>query len=169
MANTGVILLITLAIVLTIAMVILIIWGTVSYIHDLNSGGTGTVILPSCSTSVNISDLLQIPTSTPECTQNGKPTSYYYIGQIPPQTYDYVVAPFPTQPLDVCVGFCTGYTGGVCSGPSYNGKSSQDNFNQCMSQLSSTSCTPPLPIAVQGTTLYYALSPTCNLCDNCGT
>lgn len=168
MVNAGVILLITLAIVLAIAMVILVIWAAVSYIEDAKSGGTGTTGLPPCSTNINLSGLIQIPVNTPRCMQNGKSTSYYYIGQISPQTYDYVVAPWGTQPFDVCIGFCTGYTGGICSGPTYNGKSAQDNFNQCMLQLSSTTCTPPLPIAAQGTTVYYAFSPTCNVCDGCG-
>lgn len=166
MVNIGVALLVTLAIILAIVMIILITWAAVSYAQK--SGTTGPVVLPPCSSNINLSGLLQIPDNAPRCIQNRQSTSLYYIGQIPPFTYDYVVAPWGTQPFDVCIGFCTGYTGGVCSGPPYNGKSSQDNFNQCMSQLSSTTCTPPLPIAAQGTTVYYAFSPTCNVCDNCG-
>jgi len=167
MINVGVVLLITLAIILTIIFIVLITWATISYILDTSSA-TGATALAPCSSNINLSSLIQIPNTGSNCIQNGLTTSLYYIGQLSPQTYDYVVAPWGTQPFDVCIGFCTGYTGGVCSGSSYNGKSSQDNFDQCMSQLSSTTCVPPVPIAAKGTTVYYAFSPTCNICDNCG-
>jgi len=166
MANIGVILLITTAILLALLFIILIIWASLSYINNPNNNSLSS--LPNCNTNVNLSDLIQISSTGSNCLQNGHSTSLFYIGQIPPQTYDYVVARWPTQPLDVCVSFCTGYTGGTCYGPPYNGKSSQSNFDNCMSQLSSTTCIPPIPIAANGTTLYYAFSPTCNICDNCG-
>ena len=89
MVNVGVILLITLAIVLTIAMIILIVWAAISYSQNATSGNTGTIELPPCSG--NTGDLIQIPINTPRCMQNGQVTSMYYIGQISPQTYDYVV------------------------------------------------------------------------------
>jgi hypothetical protein len=165
MVNIGVILLFTTAILLSLLFIILIIWASISYINNSNNSITS---LPNCNSNVNPSDLIQISSTGSICLQNGLPISLYYIGQIPPQTYDYVVAPWGTQPLDVCVSFCTGYTGGTCYGPPYNGQSSQSNFDNCMSQLSSTTCIPPIPIASKDNTLYYALSPTCNICDNCG-
>jgi hypothetical protein len=169
MANTGVILLIILAIILTITMISLLIWAGVSYINsDRNNGGTGTNILPPCNQNVNISSLIQIPDVGANCIQNGIVGSLYYIGKLDRGQYDYVVAPWATQPLDVCVGFCTGYTGGQCSGADYNGQSAQSNFDNCMRQLSSTGCAPPIPIAARGTIIYYPLSPTCKICDNCG-
>lgn len=170
MVNPGVVLLITFAIVLTIGVIILLTWAAISYYQsgEDGGGGTGAGGLPACSTSINISDLLQIPPSSPVCFQNGNPTSFYYIGDLDKQQFDYVVAPFGTQPFDVCIGFCTGFTGGTCSGPPYNGQSAQQNFTNCMSQLSSTICSPPKPIAAKGAILYYAFSPTCIICDGCG-
>ena len=167
MINPGVVLLITLAIILTIIVVILLVWAIVSYYNFERSGGTGTTGNFPCSDNINISSLIQITDATPVCVQNGVAGSLYYIGQTNLQ-YDYVVAPWGTSPLDVCVGFCTGYTGGQCSGPQYAGASAQQNFDKCMSQLSSTGCAPPIPIAANGTILYYAFTPTCNICDNCG-
>lgn len=167
MVNVGVVLLISLAIILTIAVIGLIIWGVVGFIQNINSGGsTGT--LQPCAGNVNKSELLQINRETPRCIQNGQETSLYYIGGIENSKYDYVVAPFGTSSFDVCIGFCKGYTGGNCTGPPYNGVTAQENFDRCMTQLSSTTCTPPIPLAVEGAILYYAFSPTCNICDNCG-
>lgn len=169
MVNPGVILLITFAVILTIVAVLLLVWASIEYSNNSNNGNTGHTPLFPCSQNINVSSLIQIPINNSTiCSQQGITGTYYYIGNLDSGQYDYVVAKFGTQPLDVCVGFCTGYTGGICNGPTYNGKSSQQNFDTCMSQLSSTTCTPPIPIAAQGTLLYYALSPTCNFCDNCG-
>jgi len=170
MVNPGIILLISLAVILTIAVIITLIWAGISISNHQNqgTGTTGPSTLPSCTQTININTLIQIPETGFNCIQNGVTGSLYYIGNLGTGQYDYVVAPFTLQPLDVCIGFCTGYTGGNCSGPNYNGQSAQDNFNHCMSQLSSTTCTPPIPIAAKGTTIFYAYSPTCNICDNCG-
>ncbi|CAH6420867.1 Hypothetical protein HVR_LOCUS1310 [uncultured virus] len=169
MVNPGLVLLITLAIVLTIVVIGLLIWAGVSYYnYTQGAGGTGATGLPSCSQNINISDLTQIPLGTgTNCTQNGITGSLYYVGAIN-SNYDYVVAPWQTQPLVICIGYCTSYTGGNCSGPTASGKTAQENFDNCMSQLSSTTCTPPIPIAARGTILYYAYAPTCGVCDCCG-
>ena len=167
MVNVGIMLLISLAVLLTIGIIIVLIWAGVS--SSNNSGGkTGAPSLPPCSQNINISSLIQIPTMGFNCTQQGETGPLYYIGQLGNQQYDYVVAPWGTQPLDVCIGFCSTFSDGNCTGPNYQGVSAQDNFNSCMNQLSSTTCTPPIPIAAQGTILYYPYSPTCNICDACG-
>lgn len=168
MANPGVILLILLAVILTIAIISVLIWAGVERHNDSNTGTTGGVILPPCNQNINISSLIQIPDTGSNCTQNGATGSLFYVGKLGGGKYDYVVAPWGTQTFDVCVGFCTGYTGGKCSGANYNGQSSQSNFDNCMKQLSSTGCAPPIPIAAKGTILYYPYTPTCNVCDTCG-
>lgn len=169
MANIGIILLILLAIIIFTATLVLLITASVSSSTDQGSSNNGNTNIPQpCNQNVNISNLIQIPTTGFNCIQQGITGSLYYIGKLGQQQYDYVVAPWGTSPLDVCIGFCSSYLNGTCTGPIYNGVSAQENFNNCMSQLSSTTCTPPIPIAAQGTILYYAYSPTCNICDNCG-
>jgi len=168
MINEGIILLIILVIVSVIVLLSLLIWGGIAYTDNKGKTG-GTVLLPPCSQNVNISSLLQIPENGYNCVRAGITGSLYYIGNLGDKTYDYVVAPYTTAPFTVCVSFCSNYSQGVCTGPSSSGKSAQENFNNCMSQLSSTECTPPIPIAVKGTTLYYAYLPTCKYCDGCAT
>lgn len=165
--NPGITALTIIAIILTITLAVLVVWAVVSSITNKSTGGTGSNFLPPCSQNVDISSLIQIPSSGYNCIQQGSTGSLYYIGQLGNKQYDYVVAPYGTSPLDVCVGFCTGYTGGKCSGPPFNGQSAQSNFDNCMKQLSSTTCSPPIPLAAKGTILYYAFSPTCRICDNC--
>lgn len=167
MVNPGVAALIALAIILTIGFIVLLVYATVSAATGQGGGTTGPNFLPPCDQNFDISSLIQIPSSGFNCVQQGVTGPLYYIGQLGNQQFDYVVAPWGTQPLDVCVGFCTGYTGGNCSGPPFNGQSAQNNFNHCMSQLSSTTCAPPIPLAARGTIIYYAFSPTCCICDGC--
>ncbi len=166
MANTGIVLLLILIVILVITVITLLVWAGIETSNQNNNNGGGTVILPSCSSNVNVSSLVQIPNTGANCLQNGATGPLYYIGSI--SSYDYVVAPWGTQPLDVCVHFCESYSNGKCTGPNYNGQSAQSNFNSCMTQLSGTGCSPPVPIAAKGAILYYAFSPTCNICDNCG-
>lgn len=173
MVNVGVALLVALAVILTIGFIALIVYAGVSFAtdHNSNTGNTGNTgnNLPPCNQNVNLQSLIQIPDSGFNCVQEGVTGSKYYIGQLGNLQYDYVVAPWTSQPLDVCIGFCTGYTGGTtggkCSGTNWNGKSAQVNFNNCMSQLSSTTCIPPAPVAARGTILYYPFSPTDRICD----
>jgi hypothetical protein len=167
MINSGVLFLIVMAIILTIVITILLIWSAIQ--NSSNTGTTGDTgpSLSPCNQTINQSSLIQIPiNSSTQCIQNGIITSKFCIADLDNGEYDYVVAPWGSQPLDVCVGFCTGYTGGICNGPIYNGRSAQDNFNKCMEQLNVKNCIPPLPIASNGSILYYAFSPTCNICDN---
>ena len=169
MVNAGVALLITLTIVLTIAIVVMLsLAGVEAGKKQGPSNPVGPTGSPPCRQTVIIDSLLQIPDVGANCIQEGLTGSLFYLGNLGIGTYDFVVAPWGTQPLDVCVGFCRSFTGGTCIGPNYNGRSAQTNFNHCMQQLAGTGCAPPLPIAARGTILYYAFSPTCNICDNCG-
>lgn len=168
MVNAGVALLIGLAIIVTIGVIVALSWAAIESERSNTNGTTGPPPLAPCRQTVNFNDLLEIPDQGFNCVQRGTTGTLYYIGNLGTGTYDYVVAPWGTQPIDVCVGFCTHLKDGSCTGPNYNGRSAQSNFDQCMKQLSSTTCSPPLPIAARGPILYYAFSPTCNICDNCG-
>jgi len=167
MVNAGLVALISLTIILTLFIVVSLILVAVKSIRS-NNGSNVPNSLPPCLSTVNINSLLQIPSNYPNCVQQGITGSLFYIGNLGSGKYDYVVAPWGTNPSNVCIGYCSSYNNGVCLGPNYNGKSAQINFDQCMKQLTSTGCSPPLPIAAQGTKIYYALYPTCNSCDGCG-
>lgn len=166
MADGVAIALIVTAVILIFAVAALIAWAVSARTTNDSKGQTGTTLLP-CSEYVDISTLQQIPSTGADCVQSGATGLLFYIGGLSGGTYDYVVAPWGTLPIDVCVGFCTGLSGTVCSGPNYKGLSAQTNFNNCMAQLTPTNCLAPLPIAAVGNSLYYAYSPTCNKCDNC--
>lgn len=198
MANVGLIILIVLTICISASIIILLIFATISFSSSSSHTSTSPVVVvpATCADSINVSTLLQIPSSTPACVQNNVTTNLYYIGELANGKYDFVVAPWTTSPLDVCVAFCTQYTApntttgntgttnttgntgttsatvnttqGTCTGASYNGLSAQENFNNCMQLLNpvNTTCTPPAPIAAIGTTLYYPYSPTNNVCSN---
>ena len=159
--NPGVILLICLGVILLITAILVITWAAISF-NNNNVPGP----LPQCSQNVNINSLIQIPDTGYNCVQHGQTGSLYYVGQLGNLDYDYVVAPYKTPIQDVCIGFCSiGFTGGVCMGPNYNGKTAQTNYDNCIAQLSSTTCIPPIPIAAKGTTIYYPLLPTCCACE----
>lgn len=167
MVAVEIILLITLAVILTIGTITAVSVAAVAASNN-NSGASGTTGLPACSQNINIDTLIKIPDVGANCIQQGVPTNLYYIGKLGDQTYDFVVATYGNSPLNVCSGYCQGgVINGQCTGPSYAGKSAQENFNICMSQLTSTTCEPPIPLAAKGTDIYYALSPTCRACDNC--
>lgn len=172
MVNAGVIVLIIIAIILGIGAIIMISLAIISDRTKKSHNGGSSATEP-CSQFIDIDTLPQIPDDD-ICIQQGQKTSKYYIGNLNNQSLDFVVAPWATSNFDVCVGYCskfipgTGTTGGTCSGPGYNGLSAQQNFDNCMQQLSTNECFPPKPIAARGTILYYAFSPTCNICDNCG-
>src|SRR5688500_1475718 len=99
MVNPGVILLISISIILTIGITLLLIWVAIEERHNQGQSGTTGSSLPSCSQNINISSLLQIPDNSTECIQNGRRTSLHYIGTLGTGNYDYVVAPWATQPL----------------------------------------------------------------------
>ena len=130
-----------------------------------NNNSSIIVATPSCASTTDLSKLITIPNSGFNCIQNGIPTSLYYIGQLDNNQYDYVVAPWTSQPLDVCIGFCESYTNGICNGSTYNGLSAQDNFDKCMTQLTATTCIPPAPLAIKDGILYYPLAPTAKICS----
>jgi hypothetical protein len=167
MVNVGVIILIVTIIIFILLGIGLLSWALVSRAryNELHPGEPGTP-LPPCSESINISDLIQIPTDmAPNCIK-GAP--YYYIGNLGDKSYDYVVSSWPTQIINVCLHFCDTLVDGVCTGGIYNGRTAQENFDSCMKQLKpNPTCSPPDPIAAKGPLLYYAFSPTCSVCDNC--
>jgi hypothetical protein len=169
-----VIIVICVVVILVIVAIVLIVWALVSAADERarnNATGTGAAGGASepCSQFVDLDTLPQVPDSD-ICIQQGQPTSLYYM-----PSNNFVVAPWGTSAFDVCIGYCSGFTGstgstgGVCTGPNYNNMTAQENFDACLQQLSTTVCFPPTPIAARGTTLYYAFSPTCGVCDGCTT
>jgi len=159
MVNVGILLLIITIIILTIIIISVLIFTAVSNKPNNNPG----VIQLPCSKSVDISSLIQIPSDYPSCIQEGEKTSKYYVGKLNPD-FDFVVAPFQSSAKNVCIGYCTTFLNGVCSGS----ETSQQNYDNCIKQLTpTTDCIPPIPIAAIGATLYYPFSPTCNTCENC--
>lgn len=163
MVNPAIAILTVIIVIVAIAVIAVLIAAAIA---DRNTdNGSTNPNSTSCGSNVNLSNLVQISTNTPVCNEQGVPTSFYYIGNI--SNLDFVVAPFPTQPVDVCVGYCDSYLNGVCTGASFNGKTAQENFNTCVNQLSSQTCQGPLPIAAKGPIIYYAYSPTCRICDGC--
>lgn len=175
MINIGLALLIVVSIFLTIIVLALIVTAGASVINENKDGKTGGT-LPYCDDVYENSQLIQIPPNHPSCYQNGIKTEFYYIGNIAGNDkYDYVVAPWSTQPTDVCIGYCSEFDRNTqtCTGNQYNGVSAQQNYDRCMEQLNVTTCIPPIPIASRTAvnaplTIYYAFSPTCNICDGCG-
>jgi hypothetical protein len=166
--SLGITILAITVIVIVVGLVILIIVAVSQ--TGSNSGGGGNSQVP-CSQVVDIDKLIQIPDVCSGCTclQNCLDIGLYYIGGLAPFTYDYVVAPYPTTPVNVCVQFCQigGYnpTTNTCVGPEFNNRTAQQNFDNCMTQLSSNDCKPPVPIAAKGPILYYAISPTNRSCS----
>jgi hypothetical protein len=166
--NPAVTWLIVATILLSLLVIGFLIAATVNYFHNTSSGtgSTGTS-LPPCSQVVDTDTLIQIEGTGSLCITNPQ-QDLYYIGNLGDGKLDYVVAPYGTAPLDVCISFCEKYSAGSCTGADFNGKSAQANFDQCMKQLSSTTCAPPVPLAIKGSTLFYAYLPTCRRCQNCG-
>lgn len=157
-------------VLIIISVIILIIFIglciTAIVVPATQQGNNNVTTTPSCTSTTDLSKLLTIPNSGYNCNQNGITTSLYYVGDLGNKNYDYVVAPWTSQPLDVCIGFCQSYTNEICTGSNYNGLSAQQNFDNCMTQLSSTTCIPPSPIAIKDGILYYPLSPTAKICTS---
>lgn len=162
--NPGVTWLVSFLILLVILILAVLSYAIYTY-YSNNPNSNNGVNLPPCSEVTNISSLVQIG-DLPECIVNGVSLNRYYIGRITDGKYNFTVSPYKNQPLDVCISFCSKYDGKICTGPEYNGKTAQENFESCMEQLSSTVCKPPIPIAAKGTILYYPLQPKCE-CENC--
>lgn len=164
--NPGLVLMVCLASLLLIGFIIFVIVGIIRATEQENNNNN-TATEP-CINTVDTADLIKIPDTGANCVQGGVTGSLYYVGKLGDGKFDYVVAPWATSPLNVCVGFCESYTSGTCLGPNYDGKTAQENFDDCLKQLSPSTCQPPLPIAIKDAILYYAYSPTCHICDNCG-
>jgi hypothetical protein len=162
--NPGILILVTAAISVGAIIIVALVWTALGVIR-LEQGTTPTSALQPCSTTANRTSLL-IPPDSAACVQNGTTGGLYYVGHLGDKSYDYVVAPYPTSNLDVCVSYCTTYSNGICTGPAINGKSAQSNYESCMAQLSHSDCVPPAPIAIRGNTLYYPYAVTASLCEN---
>lgn len=165
---------------LFILLVLFIIIGIIAFLYVFNTNNN--IVQSSCKSQTNISGLLPL-TNAQVCysliSDVCKPNGTYYIGQISQGEYDYIVAPYGSTPLDVCINFCTesytppptpstdGNPFGICVGISPNNES-QTNFNNCMNQLNSTTCIPPIPVAINTTNniLYYPYIPTSQNCLN---
>lgn len=120
--------------------------------------------LKPCDLTTDYGGLLQLTDSLVEDCQviAGQTGTYYYIGKA--SSDDFVVGPSPTSNLSVCIRYCSSYNANTseCQGPVYNGKTAQQNFDSCMSQLSEPyvgKCTPPGPLAAMGVIPYYAYAP----------
>lgn len=154
----GLIALIVIVILLTVAMVILLVFASVQ-----NSSTPKPTAVRPCSNTINTGQLLQVTLDdVVPCTNLGTTGLLYYIGKENPDL-DFIVAPWPTDPQQVCQKFCSSFTEGNCTGANYNGKTAQENYDQCLQTLIYTynnKCAPPAPIAAKGVTLYYASSPT---------
>lgn len=158
--NAGLVLLVSLVVIVTILVIVLSVWGYSANLADQKQSVSGITGLSPCIQTVNLDTLVDIPPDTPRCFNR----NYYCINALSNGVYDYIVTTSANTPQDVCVQFCSQYSNGTCTGPDYSGKSAQDNFDNCIAQLTPTDCVPPLPIAKMGTTLFYAAIPTCQTC-----
>ena len=165
--STAIIFLIIFIVIIFILILLLLTNSAISIVSSNNQADPTNPALPSCTSNVNLSDLIVIPETGFNCIQQGLTGSLYYIGPLGDGTYNYVVAPWQTSPLDVCVGYCDSYNNDICTGPNYQGRTAQQNFDNCISQLTPADCIPPAPIAIRSNILYYAYSPTCLICDGC--
>jgi len=159
MVNWGIVFLVVLTIIIAVVVIGVLIGTAIARSEQ----GGNTTITSGCT--ADISSLVQIPNTLETCDQQGSPTSLYYIGNI--SSFDFVVAPWPSSPLDVCVDYCSSFDNNTCTGPNFNGKTAQQNFDACMAQLTPTTCQGTLPIAAKGAIIYYAHVPTCRSCSNC--
>lgn len=153
----------------------LLTWAAVGARQATNASSVHA--LPACN-AVDPSLLIQIDPVAQYCSQSTSITGQlYYIGCVGGAGGtggtggaggDFVVSAVESQPLAVCGSYCsTPPTDGVCTGPDYKGRSAQENFDDCMGILSPTGCTGAIPLAANGTTLYYAYSATCEVCGSC--
>lgn len=125
------------------------------------------VILPPCNDTVNVTTLVQIPSTAPRCFIGGVEQNTYFIGNINP-AYNYVVGPSAVPAQTVCLGYCQTFnsTTQVCTGQGSGGTvSAQTEYDNCITQLSSTSCQTPLPVAALGPVVYYPQSVTQQNCE----
>ena len=103
MSNIGLNAFIAVAVILVLLLIALIAWGMV---ETWNAKDNTPQPLPSCSKDIDVSTLVQIPETGAACTGTSISNSLYYIGKIEGSQYDYVVAPWPSKPVDVCIKYC---------------------------------------------------------------
>lgn len=164
--NSGVILMIFFIIIVSIIIIILLV--SIIYFSassDQNQNGNAD-LLNTCSQDINISDLIQIPTSGANCNIGNNINNLFYIGNLGDQSLDFVVSPWPNNTQNVCVSYCSSFNNGICLGENFNGRTAQENYDMCIEQLTPDDCIPPLPLAARGTILYYAFSPTSRICNS---
>lgn len=155
--NPGVTGLIILAVIIAIVTIVLIVVAT----YQNNKTPPPPVTIPDCTGSVNINSLVDLTDpNVIACTISNQ----YYVGNVPPNTYNFVVAPYSTPYATVCGSYCSTFQNGVCTGTPVNGVSAQTNYDNCIAQLNPSTCAPPLPVAHLGTTLYYPLYATIGQC-----
>lgn len=155
----GLLTLIIITVVLLASMITLLVVAAVQ-----NGNSTKPSESHPCSETINIGSLIQVSDKNViSCQYNKELGTLYYIGDADP-TLDFVVAPWPTDPSHVCAQYCNpAPENGVCTGPSYQGKTAQENYDNCISTLITkyeNHCFPPAPIAAKGITPYYAYSVT---------
>ena len=167
MINIGIIFLIILLIILLIAAITAGVYAVYK-----NSQNKPIPPLAPCTpeNAVNINSPDVLTCYNNNINNQCVPNNQYYIGQATNGKYDYVVSTFSSTPQDVCVSFCETYTANplTCTGPNYNNLTALENYNNCIQQLTPTTCLPPLPLAIndQTNTLFYAFSPTICSCLN---
>lgn len=160
----GLIALIVVVILLVVTMITLL---SVAAVDNSNNPSRPSTLRP-CSETVNIGALIQVSDKgVVPCMYLGQTGTLYYLGQVDP-AFNFVVAPWQTDPSHVCAQYCaTGPTAGVCEGPIYGGKSAQENYDTCLQTLItnfSDHCFPPAPLAAKGVSEYYAYSVTEKAC-----
>lgn len=150
-------------IVLGLVLVATIVTSVVLFRGSRTTGGAGgqTGLSPTCSESAsNLKDV----SHNACCSINGYNSNLKY----DPET-NLVLAPFQSPYISVCSGFCDGSvnTQGICSSTS---PQSVQSFNECVSILKPQQCRgQSVPIAIDGSTLYYGYLATNSTCSQCCT
>jgi hypothetical protein len=150
-----------------ILILILIVIAIVAAVYASSAPPPSVKLLPQCSTTYTPSQVFQINPDDPASiceTQDGTTGTYYYLGKVSP--FPYVVARSTMIPFNVCVQYCTSYQNGTCTGPNVEDKTSQQMFDQCISQLDNPTCQAPVPIAAIDSTFYFATDVTTKRCIN---
>lgn len=161
MVNPGVIGLILILVIITVGVIGVVIWA------GFQEGIIGST-LGQCSTTIDPNSLIPIDPDSQYCSVPSQTQGVlYYIGCAGNKNLNFVVSRVAQNPQDVCVSYCDTFSNGICTGNSYNGQSAQQNYDTCIAALTPTNCVGPLPLASDGTDLYYAYSATCNVCDAC--
>jgi hypothetical protein len=135
--------------IIVILLIILGIVGFEEYVKNRNVPSTPPA-LPNCDDFVDRSSLLVL---TNDNSRSCKLSSSFFVPSI-----NFVVAPFPVTANNVCLQFCDTLTNGNCV--SATNPNAQSDYQNCLTTLTNSQCSGPLPIAIQNNILYYANSPT---------